>query len=98
MLRASWRLDRPGSAGSSPAAASRSLGEMVSPMRPDDWSPAMLAAPLAVAPEEPGSITAILAAARLLFHSPGYAVTRVADIAHQAGVSRATVYNHFGGK
>jgi AcrR family transcriptional regulator len=47
---------------------------------------------------EPESPTAILAAARRLFNSPGYSVTRVADIAHQAGVSRATVYNHFADK
>jgi AcrR family transcriptional regulator len=44
------------------------------------------------------SMTAILAAARHLFHSPGYSLTRVADIAHRAGVSRATVYNHFADK
>ena len=43
-------------------------------------------------------MSAILAAARRLFCSPGYAGTRVADIAHLAGVSRATVYNHFADK
>lgn len=58
----------------------------------------MLSAPRAVTPQEPESMSAILTAARLLFHSPGYPVTRVADIAHQAGVSRATVYNHFADK
>ena len=47
---------------------------------------------------ETETLTAILAAARHLFHSPGYAVTRVADIAHEAGVSSATVYNHFADK
>lgn len=47
---------------------------------------------------EPESASAILAAARELFHTPGYAATRVADIAHRAGVSRATVYNHFADK
>jgi AcrR family transcriptional regulator len=47
---------------------------------------------------ETESMSAILVAARHLFHSPGYAVTRVADIAHRAGVSRATVYNHFADK
>jgi AcrR family transcriptional regulator len=50
------------------------------------------------APPETDSVRAILAAARELFHSPGYSVTRVADIAHRAGVSRATVYNHFDDK
>jgi len=44
---------------------------------------------------EPETVSAILAAARLMFHSPGYSATRVADIAYRAGVSRATVYNHF---
>ncbi len=47
---------------------------------------------------EPESVSAILTAARELFHTPGYAGTRVADIAHLAGVSRATVYNHFADK
>jgi AcrR family transcriptional regulator len=47
---------------------------------------------------EAESASAILAAARQLFNSPGYAATRVADIAHRAGVSRATVYNHFADK
>ncbi len=47
---------------------------------------------------EPESASAILAAARELFHTPGYAATRVADIALRAGVSRATVYNHFADK
>jgi AcrR family transcriptional regulator len=37
----------------------------------------------------------ILSAARRLFHSPGYQNARVVDIATAAGVSRATVYNHF---
>lgn len=37
----------------------------------------------------------ILAAARRHFNSPGYNSARVADIAKDAGVSRATVYNHF---
>jgi AcrR family transcriptional regulator len=49
-------------------------------------------------PPETESPIAILAAARRLFHSPGYAITRVADIACEAGVSRATVYNHFADK
>jgi AcrR family transcriptional regulator len=47
---------------------------------------------------ETETVRAILAAARELFHAPGYSVTRVADIAHRAGVSRATVYNHFDDK
>jgi len=58
----------------------------------------MLSSARASTQPEPESPTAILAAARRLFHSPGYAVTRVADIAHEAGVSRATVYNHFADK
>lgn len=37
----------------------------------------------------------ILAAARHQFRSPGYNSAKVADIASMAGVSRATVYNHF---
>lgn len=37
----------------------------------------------------------ILAASRRLFNQPGYHDARVADIARMAGVSRATVYNHF---
>jgi AcrR family transcriptional regulator len=44
------------------------------------------------------TVLAILAAARRLFHSPGYASTRVSDIGHLAGASRATVYNHFPNK
>jgi AcrR family transcriptional regulator len=44
------------------------------------------------------TVQAILAAARSLFHSPGYASTRVSDIAHLASASRATVYNHFANK
>jgi AcrR family transcriptional regulator len=47
---------------------------------------------------EDDSVSAILVAARQLFHSPGYTSIRVADIAHRAGVSRATVYNHFADK
>lgn len=50
------------------------------------------------AQSEAESASAILIAARQLFNSPGYAATRVADIAHRAGVSRATVYNHFADK
>jgi AcrR family transcriptional regulator len=55
-------------------------------------------APGGGAQSERQTMDAILAAARRLFHSPGYSVTRVADIAHCAGVSRATVYNHFADK
>lgn len=47
---------------------------------------------------ESETVRTILAAARSLFRSPGYSVTRVADVAHLAGVSRATVYNHFDDK
>jgi AcrR family transcriptional regulator len=50
------------------------------------------------AQSEAESASAILIAARQLFNTPGYAATRVADIAHRAGVSRATVYNHFADK
>jgi len=50
------------------------------------------------AQSEAESASAILIAARQLFNTPGYAATRVADIAHGAGVSRATVYNHFADK
>lgn len=66
--------------------------------RPTRRDPRMASALPASAPPEPESIGAILDAARQLFHSPGYAATRVADIAHRAGVSRATVYNHFADK
>jgi len=65
---------------------------------PTRRDPRMESAPRASVPPEPESIGAILAAARQLFHSPGYSATRVADIAHRAGVSRATVYNHFADK
>ncbi|HXY45179.1 MAG TPA: TetR/AcrR family transcriptional regulator [Acidimicrobiales bacterium] len=41
------------------------------------------------------TVRSILSAARQLFHSPGYASTPVSTIARRAGVSRATVYNHF---
>ena len=58
----------------------------------------MSSAPRAGAHPEAESASAILTAARQLFSSPGYAGTRVADIAHRAGVSRATVYNHFDDK
>jgi AcrR family transcriptional regulator len=58
----------------------------------------MPSAPRDGAQPEAESASAILLAARELFHSPGYAATRVADIAHRAGVSRATVYNHFADK
>ena len=58
----------------------------------------MSSAPRDGAQPEAESASAILLAARELFHSPGYAATRVADIAHRAGVSRATVYNHFADK
>jgi AcrR family transcriptional regulator len=49
-------------------------------------------------PEGETTVDAILAAARHLFHSPGYASTRVSDIAQLANASRATVYNHFSNK
>ena len=49
-------------------------------------------------PEGETTVHAILAAARRLFHSPGYASTRVSDIAQLANASRATVYNHFSSK
>jgi Transcriptional regulator len=44
------------------------------------------------------TVLAILAAARRLFHTPGYTSTRVSDIGNLAGASRATVYNHFPNK
>jgi len=44
------------------------------------------------------TVRAILLAARQLFHSPGYTSTPVSAIASRAGVSRATVYNHFPNK
>lgn len=40
----------------------------------------------------------ILAAARQHFNNPGYHGARVADIARDSGVTRATVYNHFADK
>ncbi|HWD07416.1 MAG TPA: TetR/AcrR family transcriptional regulator [Amycolatopsis sp.] len=40
----------------------------------------------------------ILAAARRQFNNPGYHHARVADIAKDSGVSRATVYNRFADK
>jgi AcrR family transcriptional regulator len=48
--------------------------------------------------EQESTVHAVLVAARYLFHSPGYASTPVSDIARLAGVSRATVYNHFSDK
>ncbi len=40
----------------------------------------------------------ILDAARSLFGSRGFEVVTMADVADQAGVARATVFNHFGSK
>jgi AcrR family transcriptional regulator len=40
----------------------------------------------------------ILDAARLLFASRGFETVTMAEIARQAGVARATVFNHFGSK
>ncbi len=67
---------------------------------PRAGGPAPGGTPGALPGEPPGETTvqAILAAARSLFHSPGYASTRVSDIAHLASASRATVYNHFANK
>jgi AcrR family transcriptional regulator len=41
---------------------------------------------------------AVIAAAERLFLAQGYGSTSVSDIAHEAGVSRATVFNSVGGK
>ena len=40
----------------------------------------------------------ILGAAAQCFAKSGFARTRIDDVAHSAGVSRALVYNHFGSK
>ena len=41
---------------------------------------------------------ALLAAARELFGSQGYAATAIEDVAARAGVTKGALYHHFGGK
>ena len=49
-------------------------------------------------PKDPGKRVAILAAARQMFTSQGYEGTSMDQIAALAGVSKLTVYSHFGDK
>lgn len=49
-------------------------------------------------PKDPGKRTAILEAAKQLFVRQGFAGTSVEQIAAAAGVSKLTVYSHFGDK
>ena len=49
-------------------------------------------------PKDPGKRAAILDAAKQLFVQQGYAGTSVEQIAATAGVSKLTVYSHFGDK
>jgi len=67
---------------------------------PSGTSDTAVSGPLGAVGEGDGdsTVTTVLTAARRLFHSPGYASTPVSRIAHLAGVSRATVYNHFSDK
>lgn len=46
--------------------------------------------------KDPGKRTRILAAARTLFLRSGYDATSIEAIASEAGVSKVTVYGHFG--
>lgn len=49
-------------------------------------------------PKDPGKRAAILDVAKRLFVAQGYAGTSVEQIAAEAGVSKLTVYSHFGDK
>ena len=67
------------------------------PPRPDDTA----AEPRAAGPGRPkdlGKRAAILAAARRMFTTQGYEGTSMDQIAAEAGVSKLTVYSHFGDK
>ncbi len=49
-------------------------------------------------PKDPGKRAAILDAAKDLFVAKGYAATSMAAVAEAAGVSKLTLYSHFGDK
>lgn len=69
---------------------------MTSPPRPASSRARKGAAP--GRPKDPGKRAAILETAKRLFVGQGYAGTSVEQIAAGAGVSKLTVYSHFGDK